>query len=190
MPKIFVGNFSFSVDDEQLKQYFARISPPLSAKVMKEGPGGRSRGFGFIEYSSEEEAQRAIKDLDGSVWDGRVIKVSEDRSGRRYESNGSSFGADGGGGDYGYQRSSAPMGYFRAQPLDLGLRRKKKIDPFIEDNGRLIDYKEPKLLGRFMSERGRILPRRMTGLTAANQRMVTLAIKRAQFLALLPYSKR
>ena len=81
------------------------------------------------------------------------------------------------------------MGYFRAQPLDLGVRRRKKLDPFEEDSSIKIDYKDPRLLQRFMSERGRVLPRRMTGLSAYNQRQVTRAIKRAQNLALLPIIK-
>ncbi len=193
MAKIFVGNFSFAVSDDQLRSYFEKIGTPLSARVMKEPHGGRSRGFGFVEFSTSEEAERAIKELDGSVWDGRVIKVSEDRSGRRIEgdSERSSGGySDGGDGGHGGSRPFTPMGYFRAQPLDLGIRRRKKIDPFVEDIGLVVDYKDPKLLMRFMSERGRILPRRMTGLTSANQRLVTLAIKRAQHLALLPYCKR
>ncbi|MBP9837774.1 MAG: 30S ribosomal protein S18 [Proteobacteria bacterium] len=81
------------------------------------------------------------------------------------------------------------MGYFKAQPLDLGLRKKKKLDMFEEDKTLLVDYKDVKLLMKFVSERGRVLPRRMTGLTAHNQRKVTVAIKRAQFLALMPYAK-
>ena len=81
------------------------------------------------------------------------------------------------------------MGYFRAQPLDLGYRRKRKVDPFIEDKTLVIDYKDSKLLSRFVSERGRILPRRMTGLTAHHQRMITRAIKRAQHIAILPITR-
>ncbi|MCB0325247.1 MAG: 30S ribosomal protein S18 [Bdellovibrionales bacterium] len=80
-------------------------------------------------------------------------------------------------------------GYFRAQPLDLGFRRRKKVDPFVEDTTMHIDYKDAKLLSRFMSERGRVLPRRMTGLNAANQRQISRAIKRAQHLAILPYRR-
>lgn len=208
MTKVFVGNFSFAITDDKLRDYFTRIGTVVSAKVMTEGQGGRSRGFGFVEMSTPEEAQKAIAELDGSVWEGRVIKVSEDRSARRQQ--GEQYGdrqeeggggGGGGGGGYGGDRReggggmsddyqshrSAPVGYFRAQPLDLGVRRRKKIDPFIEDPNLVIDYKDPKLLSRFMSERGRILPRRMTGLTAYNQRQVTKAIKRAQHLALLPF---
>lgn len=190
MTKLFVGNFSFSIDDSKLKEYFSKVGNVISAKVMTEGPGGRSRGFGFVELSSPEEAQRAITDLDGSVWEGRPIKVSEDRSARRGEGGpregrppreGMSDDDRHDGGS-----RSAPIGYFRAQPLDLGIRRKRKLDPFIEDPTMVIDYKDPRLLSRFMSERGRILPRRMTGLTANNQRRIAKAVKRAQQLGLLP----
>ena len=202
MTKVFVGNFSFAITDDKLREYFTKIGTVLSAKVMTEGQGGRSRGFGFVELASPEEAQKAIAELDGSVWEGRVIKVSEDRSARRQHGEGysdnrggefrggegrSDDGGSGGGpsDDYSSHRS-APVGYFRAQPLDLGVRRRKKVDLFIEDPNLLVDYKDPKLLSRFISERGRVLPRRMTGLTAYNQRQVTKAIKRAQHLALLP----
>ena len=195
MTKLFVGNFSFSVDEVKLKELFAKIGTVISAKVMTEGPGGRSRGFGFVEMSSAEEAQKAIRELDGNVWEGRPIKVSEDRSQRRGEGRPGEGRPEGGrfqrehhsdeGGD-GHSRP-APIGYFRAQPLDIGIRRKRKMDPFVEDDTITIDYKNPKLLSRFMSERGRILPRRMTGLTAQNQRRVAKAIKRSQQLGLLPF---
>lgn len=197
MAKVFVGNFSFAIDDEKLKEYFSRIANVTSAKVMTEGHGGRSRGFGFVEFSSGEDAAKAIEQLDGSVWEGRVIKVSEDRSSRRH-SDGDSHHGDGerhsygnreGGGGHDGDNRHAPMGYFRAQPLDLGTKKRKKLDPFIEDPKLAIDYKDPKLLARFLSERGRILPRRMTGLTATHQRQVNRAIKRAQHLALLPITR-
>lgn len=193
MTKLFVGNFSFSVDEAKLRDYFSKVGTVISAKVMTEGPGGRSRGFGFVELSSAEEAQKAITELDGQVWEGRAIKVSEDRSQRRGEGRpeGRSFGRprseEGSSDDYSHgPRSGGPVGYFRAQPLDLGIRRKKKLDPFIEDPTLVLDYKNPRLLLRFMSERGRILPRRMTGLSAHNQRSISKAIKRAQQLGLLP----
>ena len=80
--KLFVGNFSFSVGDEQLREYFSKYGSIVSAKVMTEGFGGRSRGFGFVEFEVAEEAQKAALELDGSLWDGRALKVSEDRSGR------------------------------------------------------------------------------------------------------------
>jgi small subunit ribosomal protein S18 len=188
MAKVFVGNFSFAVDEEKLKEYFSQVGTVVSAKVMKEGQGGRSRGFGFVEFSTPEEAAGAITKLDGSTWEGRVIKVSEDRSNRRHEQRDSAESSESND-EGGAPQRSAPMGYFKAQPLELGFRRKKKIDPFLEDTSLVIDYKDAKLLSRFVSERGRILPRRMTGLTAHNQRQVTRAIKRAQHLAIMPYTR-
>jgi len=185
MSKVFVGNFSFALDEAALTEYFSKVGEVASCRIMREGPGGRSRGFGFVEFTSEEDSKKAIQELNGSVWEGRSIKVSEDRSNRSGSSSSSS--SDSSGGYQREERSSAATGYFRAQPLDLGLRRRKKADPFDEDKTIAIDYKRPKVLLKFMSERGRILPRRMTNLSAANQRQVSRAIKRAQHLALLPY---
>lgn len=186
MTKIFVGNFSFAIDDAKLKDFFGQVGPVISAKVMTEGFGGRSRGFGFVEMASAEDAKRAIQELDGTTWEGRVIKVSEDRSARRQSDHGASHSEDRQGGD-GYGPKPSPIGYFRAQPLDIGVRKKRKMDPFVEDPNLPIDYKDARLLSRFMSERGRILPRRMTGLTAYHQRQVSRAIKRAQHVGLLPF---
>lgn len=188
MTKIFVGNFPFSVDDQKLKEFFAKVGTVVSAKVMKEGEGGRSRGFGFVELSNPEEAQRAISELDGTLWDGRQIRVSEDRGQRRRpsgEGQGGEHGSSDGGHHGGDRGDRGGQGYFRAQPLETGFRRRKKLDPFLEDPSLVIDYKDARLLKRFVSERGKILPRRMTGLTAYNQRQVAKAIKRAQHLALL-----
>lgn len=67
--------------------------------------------------------------------------------------------------------------------------RVKKGDPIAELRIRVIDYKDEKLLSRFISERGKILPRRLSGMTARHQRQLSVAIKRARYLALLPYIK-
>lgn len=63
------------------------------------------------------------------------------------------------------------------------LRRKRTLDPSI-----LIDYKKPDTLKRFITDRGKIIPRRISGATSAQQRDITLAIKRARYLGLLPYA--
>lgn len=65
--------------------------------------------------------------------------------------------------------------------------KRKKICPFSQPNGPKIDYKDVKLLQKFVSERGRIMPRRITAVSAKHQRELARAIKRARFLALLPY---
>jgi small subunit ribosomal protein S18 len=67
--------------------------------------------------------------------------------------------------------------------------RVKKGDPIAELRIRVIDYKDDKLLSRFLSERGKILPRRLSGVSARHQRQLSVAIKRARYLALLPYIK-
>jgi small subunit ribosomal protein S18 len=67
--------------------------------------------------------------------------------------------------------------------------RVKKGDPLAELRVRVIDYKDDKLLSRFLTERGKILPRRLSGISARHQRQLSVAIKRARYLALLPYIK-
>lgn len=66
--------------------------------------------------------------------------------------------------------------------------RKKKVCRFCVDKVDLIDYKKPEILQSFVQERGKILPRRITGTCARHQRWLTIAIKRAQNIALLPFS--
>lgn len=66
--------------------------------------------------------------------------------------------------------------------------RKKKVCRFCVDKVDLIDYKKPEILQSFVQERGKILPRRMTGTCARHQRWLTMAIKRAQNIALLPFA--
>ena len=167
--KIFVGNFDFSIDDDGLREFFEAVGEVVSTKVMRDAASQKSRGFGFVEFSSEASAKKAIEELNGKAWDGRVLKVCEERT----QSND--------------EEDKSPTGYFRAQPLDIGVRRRKRADVYEVTEDLEIDYKDPKTLIRFMSEKGRIQPRRMTGLSSMNQRHMTRAIKRAQHLALLPY---
>ena len=68
-----------------------------------------------------------------------------------------------------------------------GMRRRKKVCVFCGDKNGVIDYKDVNKLKRYVSERGKILPRRITGNCAKHQRKLTTAIKRARHLALLPY---
>ncbi len=65
--------------------------------------------------------------------------------------------------------------------------RRRKTSPFASEDSPSIDYKDIKLLQRFVSERGKIVPRRITAVTAKEQRALAQAVKRARFLALLPY---
>ena len=67
-------------------------------------------------------------------------------------------------------------------------RRRRKVCRFCESKATFIDYKDDRLLRRFISERGKIIPRRVTGNCAKHQRQLTVAIKRGRTLALLPYT--
>ncbi|WP_031549182.1 30S ribosomal protein S18 [Parvularcula oceani] len=66
--------------------------------------------------------------------------------------------------------------------------RRRKSCPFSGENAPTIDYKDPKLLGRYVSEKGKIVPSRISAVSQKKQRELARAIKRARFLALLPYS--
>lgn len=68
-------------------------------------------------------------------------------------------------------------------------KRSRKADPLAEAGIHYIDYKDDKMLSRFLSERGKILPARLSGISARHQRQLRVAVKRARYLALLPYIK-
>lgn len=72
-------------------------------------------------------------------------------------------------------------------PVRRPFHRRRKTCPFSGDNAPKIDYKDVKLLQRFVSERGKIVPSRITAVSAPRQRELAKAIKRARFLGLLPY---
>ena len=75
-------------------------------------------------------------------------------------------------------------------PSRTSFRRRRKVCPFSGDNGQTIDYKDPKLLQRYMSEKGKIVPSRITAVSRKKQRELARAIKRARFLGLLPYETK
>ena len=72
--------------------------------------------------------------------------------------------------------------------FDGGRGGRRKVDRFLADKSLVIDYKDPSLLKYFITERGKIVPRRVSGLCAKNQRKVTQAIKRARMVALMPFT--
>lgn len=74
--KLFVGSLPWSVDDAALAQLFAQAGNVVSAQVVKDRETGRSRGFGFVEMSTEEEAQNAVNNLNGTDVEGRKIVVN------------------------------------------------------------------------------------------------------------------
>ena len=85
--KVYVGNLSKQITDAQLKDLAAPYGTLVSAEVATERSSGASKGFGFIEFSSGEEAQAAITGLDGREVEGQALKVSEAKP-RRERSEG------------------------------------------------------------------------------------------------------
>ena len=77
--KLYVGNLPYSVTEERLQQHFAQHGSVISARIITDKFSGRSKGFGFVEMSSDEEAQRATTALNGTDFEGRNIVVSEAR---------------------------------------------------------------------------------------------------------------
>jgi len=106
MKNIFVSNLSFRINDEDLKLAFADYGTVSSAKVIKDNFSGRSRGFGFVEMANDEEALKAIEELNNAEFDGKVITVSEARPKADRKPGGFTNSRGGGhgesrGGDYG-----------------------------------------------------------------------------------------
>ena len=75
--KLFVGSLPWSVTDEELKQTFEKHGSVVSAKVVTDRNSGRSRGFGFVEMESADDAQKAMSTLNDSEMGGRNIVVNE-----------------------------------------------------------------------------------------------------------------
>lgn len=77
--KLFVGSLAWATNDDSLKDFFSAAGNVVSANVIMDRESGRSKGFGFVEMSSDEEAKKAIDELNGKELDGRPIVVSEAR---------------------------------------------------------------------------------------------------------------
>lgn len=77
--KLYVGNLDYSVTDEKLAELFAEAGSVASAVVITDRQSGRSKGFGFVEMSSDDEAKKAIELFDGKDIDGRNMVVNEAR---------------------------------------------------------------------------------------------------------------
>ncbi len=77
--KLFVGNLNFKTTDDDLRTMFAQAGTIESATVMMDRATGRSRGFGFVEMSSDEEAEKAVRELNGQELQGRALNVNEAR---------------------------------------------------------------------------------------------------------------
>ena len=109
--KLYVGNLPYSVRDGDLEQAFGEFGAVTSAKVMMERDTGRSKGFGFVEMGSDDEAQAAINGMNGQPLGGRNVVVNEARpmEARPPRTGGGGFG--GGGGYGGGRREGGGGGY-------------------------------------------------------------------------------
>jgi RNA recognition motif-containing protein len=101
--RLYVGNLSYGVDSSQLQELFAAHGTVQSAEVIADRMTGRSKGFGFVEMGSNDEAQAAITALHGKEFDGRALTVNEARPKEER-------GGGGGGGGYGGGRGGGGGG--------------------------------------------------------------------------------
>jgi len=95
--KLYVGNLSYDMTNEGLQTLFATHGAVDSAQVIMDRETGRSKGFGFVEMGSAQEADAAIAALNGKENGGRALKVNEAKP-REERSSGGSYGGGGGGG--------------------------------------------------------------------------------------------
>src|SRR6476659_6995451 len=95
--KLYVGNLPFSATDQILSDTFAQCGTVESAKIIMDRETGRSKGFGFVEMSTEAEAQDAISKFNGADYDGRAMTVNEAKPMAPRENRGGGFGGGGGG---------------------------------------------------------------------------------------------
>ena len=111
---IFVGSLPFSLEEAELKGFFEEYGEVASARIITDKFSGRSKGFGFIEMPSEEEAKKAIEELNGAEVDGRTIVVNESiekpKDGTRRPGGGGGGFNRGGGGGGGFNRGGGGGG--------------------------------------------------------------------------------
>lgn len=112
--KLYVGNLSFNSSNQDLEQLFGTVGTVESVNIIEDRETGRSRGFAFVEMSSQTEGEAAIAELNGKEVDGRELKVNEakpqeKRAGGGYGGGGGGRGGYGGGG--GGNRGGGGGGY-------------------------------------------------------------------------------
>ena len=100
--KLYVGNLSYNTTSQSLQQVFGEHGEVRSAEVVMDRETGRSKGFGFVEMGSDQDAQAAISALNGAEVDGRSLTVNEARPRESRGGGGGGYGGGGGGGRGGY----------------------------------------------------------------------------------------
>ena len=110
--KLYVGNLAFQTTSQDLQELFGQAGTVQSASVVEDRDTGHSRGFGFVEMSSQEEATSAIEQFNGKEIGGRTLKVNEAKprenhgaGGRGFGGNRSGYNRNQGGGNYGGDRT-------------------------------------------------------------------------------------
>ncbi|MEC4687492.1 MAG: RNA-binding protein [Nitrospirota bacterium] len=96
--KLYVGGLPYSVTDDKLQEIFAPHGTVESARVITDRMTGRSRGFGFVEMSSQSEAEEAIQKMNGTDLEGRSLTVNEAKPQQERSGGGGGRGGGGGGG--------------------------------------------------------------------------------------------
>src|ERR1700678_3500908 len=102
--KLYVGNLSYQVDSSELEQMVSQYAQVTSAQIINDRDTGRSKGFGFVEMSSDTEAQAAIEALNGQEHGGRALTVNEAKPKENRSGGGGGGGGYGGGGGGGGRR--------------------------------------------------------------------------------------
>lgn len=110
--KLYVGNLPFSVTEGSLSDYFAQSGTVESCRIITDRDSGRSKGFGFVEMGSDEEAQKAVDDLNGKELDGRALTVNEARPEAPRSGGGFGGGGGRGGGGGGFGGGGGSRGGF------------------------------------------------------------------------------
>ena len=108
--KLYVGGLPYSTTDAELKDAFAQAGAVESAVIIMDKMSGRSKGFGFVEMSSDEEAQKAIEQWNGKDFGGRTLTVNEARPMEERPRRDFRGGGGGGGGGYGGGRGGGGGG--------------------------------------------------------------------------------
>lgn len=97
--KLYVGNLSYQLDDQALAEAFAQFGTVESARIVTDRESGRSKGFGFVEFATDDEAATAIEKMNGVELSGRALNVSEAKPMAPRENRGFGGGGRGGGGN-------------------------------------------------------------------------------------------
>ena len=101
--KLYVGNLSFDTSSSQLQDMFSQYGEVRSAEVIADRDTGRSKGFGFVEMASDDDAEKAISGMNGQMMNGRSLTVNEAKPREARPRTGGGYGGGGGGGG-GYGR--------------------------------------------------------------------------------------